>query len=763
MSYLDKASLKVVGTRPIRPDGVEKVIGRANFGADMTMPGMLWAKIKRSPHAHARIKAIHTQKALALPGVKAVVTAADFPEIASEEAFVGEGPMNFRDLSRNCMARGKALYEGHAVAAVAATEPWIADEAVDLIEVEYEVLPHVIDVEDAMKPGAPVLHDDLYTQGVDPKPASASNVAKRITFVKGDVAQGWGEAEVTIERRYTTQPVHQAYIEPHACVVSAATDGQVTIWSSSQGQFMVRAYCAKLLGVDMANIRAIPAEIGGGFGGKTLVYLEPVALALSKKAGRPVKMVMSREEVFRASGPAAGGVIEVKLGAKKDGRLVAAELVVKLQAGAFPGSPVGPACMCGFAMYDIPHVNIVGYDVVSNRPKVAAYRAPGAPNSTFGTESCLDELARELKIDPLKLREINAAKDGTKAAHGPTWANIGYQQTLEAAKAHEHLKTRLGPNQGRGIASGFWFNIGGESAATVHVNEDGTASVVEGNPDIGGSRASMAMMAAEVLGIPYEQVRPIVGDTAQAGYCFLTGGSRVTFATGMAVTQAAEKVVGELKKRAAMIWDISPDAVDWKDGKAYPAGPNAGSFEPLSVQEIAMKAGRTGGPISAEVSINAQGAGAGFATHICDVEVDRETGHVKILRYTAVQDVGRAIHPSYVEGQIQGGVTQGIGWALNEEYVYDKDGRLDNAGFLDYRVPVASDLPMIEAVMVEVPNPRHPFGARGVGEVPIVPPMAAVANAILDATGVRMRDLPMSPPKLRAALDAQEPPRLAAE
>src|SRR5919206_631849 len=501
MAY-DGDSLKVVGTRPIRPDGVEKVIGRANFGADMTMPGMIWGKVKRSPHAHARITAIHTQKALALPGVKAVVTAADFPEIASEEAFVGEGPMNFRDLSRNCMARDKVLYEGHAVAAVAATEPWIAEEALDLIEVEYEVLPHVIDVEDAMRPDAPILHDDLYTQGVDPKPAAASNVAKRITFVKGDVAQGWREAEVTIERRYTSQPVHQAYIEPHACVVSAAADGQVTIWSSSQGQFMVRAYCAKLLGIDMANIRAIPSEIGGGFGGQKLGYLEPVALALSKQTGRPVKIVMSREEVFRGTGPAAGGVYEVKLGAKKDGRIVAAELVVKLQAGAFPGSPVGPACMCGFAMYDIPHVNIVGYDVVSNRPKVAAYRAPGAPNSTFGTESCMDELARELKIDPLKLREINAAKDGTKAAHGPTWANIGYLATVEVAKAHEHMQTRLGPNQGRGIASGFWFNIGGESAATVHVNEDGTASVVEGNPDIGGPRASEARMAAEVLGHP---------------------------------------------------------------------------------------------------------------------------------------------------------------------------------------------------------------------------------------------------------------------
>ncbi|HEX3537967.1 MAG TPA: xanthine dehydrogenase family protein molybdopterin-binding subunit [Stellaceae bacterium] len=763
MAY-DGESLKVVGTRPIRPDGVEKVIGRANFGADMVMPGMLWGKVLRSPHAHARIKSIKTDKALKLPGVKAVVTAADFADIPSEEAFMGEGPMNFRDLSYNCLARGKVLYDGHAVAAVAATSQAIADEAIGLIEVEYEVLPHVIDVEDAMQPGAPVLHDDLFTQGVEPKPTAASNVAKRITFTKGDAAAGFKDAEVIVERKYTSQPVHQAYIEPHACVVSAGSDGQCTVWSSSQGQFMVRAYCAKLLGLDMASIRAIPAEIGGGFGGKTLVYLEPVALALSRIAGRPVKIVMSREEVFRGSGPAAGGVYEVKLGAKKDGRIVAAELVVKLQAGAFPGSPVGPACMCGLAMYDIPNVSIVGYDVVSNRPKVAAYRAPGAPNSTFGTESCMDELARELNIDPLRLREINAARDGTKAAHGPTWANIGYENTLQAARGSEHFGTKLGPNQGRGIASGFWFNIGGESSAACHINEDGTATVVEGNPDIGGSRASMAMMAAEVLGIPYERVCPVVADTASIGFSFLTGGSRVTFATGMAVTQAAEKVVVELKKRAAMIWDISPDAVDWRDGKAYPAGPNAGSFEPLSLAEIALKSGRTGGPVSAEVTVNAQGAGAGFATHICDVEVDRETGHVKILRYTAVQDVGRAIHPSYVEGQIQGGVTQGIGWALNEEYVYDKNGRLDNPGFLDYRIPVASDLPMIDAVIVEVPNPRHPFGVRGVGEVPIVPPMAAVANAIADAIGTRMRDLPMSPPKLRAAIDDEEPPRkMAAE
>jgi len=759
----NEKELKVVGTRPIRPDGVEKVTGRANFGADRTVPGMLYGKIKRSPHAHARILGINADKALALAGVKEVVTAADFPAITSEEAFVGEGPMNFRDLSRNIMARDKALYEGHAVAAVAALSPTIAAEAIELIEVEYEVLPHVIDVEAAMAADAPLLHDDLFTQGVEPKPEKPSNIAKRVTFSKGDAEAGFRLAEIIVERRYATKPVHQAYIEPHACVVSAASDGQVQIWASSQGQFMIRAYCAKLLGIDIANIRVTPAEIGGGFGGKTLVYLEPVALALSRKTGRAVKMVMNREEVFRATGPTSGGVIEVKLGAKRDGTIVAAELVLKYQAGAFPGSPVQPGCLCAFAMYDLPNVNIVGYDVVSNRPKVAAYRAPGAPISSFGVESCIDELARELRIDPLVLREKNAAKEGTKAVHGPTWTNIGYLDTLTAVRKHPNYQIPLGPNQGRGIACGFWFNVGGESSAQVHVNEDGSVSVASGSPDIGGSRASMAMMAAETLGLPIERVKPIVADTASIGFTHVTGGSRVTFATGMATVQAAEKVLDQLKRRAAMIWDISPEAVDWRDGCAVPAGANAGSFDPLPLADIAIKAARTGGPIGAEVSVNAQGAGPAFATHVCDVEVDPETGHVTVLRYTAAQDVGRAIHPSYVEGQIQGGVTQGIGWALNEEYIYDKQGRLENPGFLDYRCPVASDMPMIDTIMVEVPNPRHPFGVRGVGEVPIVPPMAAVANAIHAAIGARLRDLPMSPPKILAELDAEEPRRLAAE
>ena len=746
-------SLKYVGTRPWRPDGVDKVTGRAKFGADISLPGMLVGRVLRSPHAHARILSIDTSRARALAGVKAVVTRDEMPDIPNQWVPAGEVAVNYRDMSQNVMAREKALYDGHAVAAVAATTAAIAKQALDLIEVDYEVLPHVIDVREAMKPDAPVLHDDMFTEGVEPTPETPSNVFKKVEFTQGDLDKGFAEADLIVERTFTTQPVHQGYIEPHAVVASAGEDGQCEIWCCTQGQFTVRAYCANLLGIDIGKINVTPSEIGGGFGGKTVVYLEPIALRLSQLAGRPVKIVMSREEVFRASGPTSGGAMTIKMGATKSGRLTAAKAWLAYQAGAFPGSPIGPGCMCVFAPYDIEHAAVEGYDVVVNRPKVAAYRAPGAPISEFASEAVVDEIAKTLDIDPAEFRLMNAAKEGTRALYGPKFGPVGCIETLEAARNSEHYKAPLGPNQGRGIATGFWFNIGGESCATINVNEDGTATVIEGNPDIGGSRASIQLQAAEALGIPPERVRPLVADTDSIGYTFLTGGSRVTFATGMAAIEAAGKVVEELRARAARIWDIPVDAVAWEDGYAKPSGSNAGDFEPMSMAEIAAQAGKTGGPIAATAAINAQGAGPGFGTHVCDVEVDRETGRVTVLRYTAVQDAGKAVHPSYVEGQMQGGAAQGIGWALNEEYIYDKDGRMENPGFLDYRMPVASDLPMIDAVIVEVPNPNHPYGVRGVGETPIVPPMAAVANAIENATGVRMTDLPMSPPRLLEALD----------
>ncbi len=750
-----KPEFDSVGTRPIRPDGIDKVTGRAAFGADFVMPGQLHGRIKRSPFAHARILSIDTKKALALPGVKAVITGADFPDLADEMIEGGEAASSTRDMAFNVMARDKALYDGHAVAAVAAISPAIAEAALDLIEVTYETLPHVIDVEAAMAPDAPVLHAHLFTSGLETRPTLPSNIAARHQFVRGDVDAALAAAEVKFEARYTTKAVHQGYIEPHACVASMTADGQAQVWSSSQGHFMVRTYCAKVLQLEISDLRVTPAEIGGGFGGKTVVYLEPVALLLSRTAGAPVKMVMSRDEVFRATGPTSGGVIEVKLGASRDGKITAASVELKFQAGAFPGSPVGAACMTALACYDIADFRIVGWDVVTNSPKVAAYRAPGAPIAAFGVESALDELARKLGMDPIDLRLKNGARDGVKAAYGPTFQNIGFIETLEAAKAHPNYALPLGPNQGRGVAAGFWFNVGGESTAAIHIGEDGSATVATANPDIGGSRASMALMAAETLGIPVDKVRPVIPDTASIGYSMLTGGSRTTFAVGMAVVQAAEKVIAELKKRAAKIWETSPDNVEWSAGMAHCLDTAKGDVKPLTLKGLAGQSARTGGPISAEVSLNAQGAGPGFGVHVCDVEIDPETGHVKVLRYTAAQDVGRAIHPSYVEGQMQGGAAQGIGWALNEEYVFDAEGRMENAGFLDYRVPVASDLPMIDTIMIEVPNPRHPFGAKGVGEVPIVPPLAAVANAVRGAIGVRMNDLPLSPPKIRAAMDAR--------
>ena len=742
-----------IGKRTIRPDGEDKVTGRASFGADFAQAGMLWGKVLRSPYPHARIKSIDLDRAAAAPGVKAVMSGADLVDFPLDTPVL-VGPADMRFVSRNVMARDKALYAGHAVAAVAATTAEAAEAALALIDVDYEVLPWVIDVDEAMRPDAPVLHDFLRTQGVDLAADLPTNVASRAEFTLGDVDDGFAEADVVIERDFKTKPVHQGYIEPHACLVSVAADGRATIWSSSQGQFMVRNATAKMTGAKLSEIRAIPAEIGGGFGGKTIVYLEPLAYTLSKKAGAPVKMVMTREEVFRATGPTAGSSNTIKIGARRDGRIVAAEATFRFQAGAFPGSPVRGASNCAFAPYAIDNVKVVGYDVVANRPKCNAYRAPGSPIAAFGVESVIDELARKLGLDPIEFRLENAAKEGTRAAYGPTFRRIGFEETLHAARDHAHYATPKNGRQGRGVACGFWFNVGGESSAQVNVNEDGTVAVTTGHPDIGGSRASMVNIVAEMLGIHYGNVSVQVGDTNTIGYSATTGGSRVTFSAGTAVSEATDRVVEQLRERAALLWDIDPDAVDWNNGHARPAGANAGDFEPLSLGELAAKAAQTGGPITAHVSVNAQGAAPAFATHVCDVEVDEETGRVEVVRYTAVQDAGRAIHPGYVEGQMQGGVAQGIGWALNEEYIFDASGRLDNAGFLDYRMPVASDLPMIDTVVVEVPNDAHPHGVRGVGEVPIAPPMAAVANAIHDAVGLRLRELPMSPPKVLAGLAA---------
>ncbi|HKI75100.1 MAG TPA: xanthine dehydrogenase family protein molybdopterin-binding subunit [Pseudomonadales bacterium] len=742
---------KYVGTRSIRPDGFDKVTGRANYGADLSLPGMIWAKILRSPHAHAKIKKLDTSRAEAHPGVMAVATFQDFPSVSHEAIEAGEAALDLLDLARNILAKDKVLYDGHAVCAVAARTEAIAEEALALIDVEYEVLPHVMDVRDAMKPDAPVLHDDMFTAGLPEAPTTASNIATRMELKKGDIEAGFAAADLIVEREFYTPTVHQGYIEPHACTVRYTEDGTSMVWCCTQGHFDVRAATARLLKMDLSRLKVIASEIGGGFGAKTTVYLEPVALILSRKTGRPVKMVMDRSEVFRGSGPGSATRSKVKIGVKKDGTFTAMQAKLCYEAGAFKGSPMGPGCMTVFTPYDIENAYVEGYDVVVNKPKVAAYRAPGAPQSEFAAEMVINDIARQLKMDPIELRLKNAAKEGTQTLYGPKLRPVGLIECLEAVRNSEHYKTALKANQGRGLAAGFWFNVGGQSSVTLNMNPDGTATLVEGSPDIGGSRASMQLMAAETLQIPAEKITPIVADTEMLAYNGTTGGSRTTFATGMAVVEAAQDVISQMKERAAAVWNVTAEQVDYADGAAI----NTAGDGRLTVAEICAGADRTGGQISGRGNINARGAGPSFAVHLADIEIDPETGHSKVLRYTACQDAGKAIHPSYVEGQYQGGAAQGIGWALNEEYIYNKDGILENPGFLDYRIPLASDLPMINAIIVEVPNSFHPFGVRGVGETGIVPPLAAVATAVEEAAGIKVTDLPLSPPRVLKAIQEQ--------
>jgi CO/xanthine dehydrogenase Mo-binding subunit len=739
-------AFSAVGTRPVRHDGVDKVTGRANYGADFSLPGMLFGVVLRSPHAHARIVSIDTTAAEACPGVRAVITRDDIPETSAKLA-MGEGAIDLHDVGDNLLARTKVLYHGHAVAAVAATSLEAAREGASLIEVQYEPLEPVRSIDQAIAPDAPILHAGLVTKGrTRDGRTGPTNVAGRVEFQRGDVARGFAEAAVIVEGEFRTPTVHQGYIEPHACVARYGEDGQVLVWCSTQGPFAVRDSCAAILGIAASQIKVVPSEIGGGFGGKITVYLEPLAIALSRKAQRPVKMVMTREEVFRATGPTSATKIAVKLGARRDGTLVAAHASLWYEAGAYPGSPSGAGAMCCLAAYDIPNFFIEAHDVVVNKPKVAAYRAPGAPMAAFATESLVDEIARRLEIDPIEIRLKNAATEGDHAPYGPRYGPIGLAACLEAARNHPHWKTRLEAGEGRGVACGFWFNGGMNSSATVLLNTDGSASVITGNPDIGGTRVAQAMMVSEELGIAIDRVRPVVADTETAGFTDVTGGSRVCYATGMAVIQAAGDVRDQLRSRAAKIWNVAADKVVWSNGAAVQVG--ASDVQPLTIAALAARLAQTGGPIIGRATIYAPMAGPAFAVHVCDVAIDRETGRTSVIRYTAVQDAGRAVHPSFVEGQIQGGVAQGIGWALNEEYVFGASGVMENAGFLDYRIPVASDLPMIETIIVEVPNTLHPYGVRGVGEVPIVPPLAAVANAVCDATGIRFTELPLSPPRV---------------
>jgi xanthine dehydrogenase molybdenum-binding subunit len=741
-------SYKVIGTRPIRHDGTDKVTGRALYGADLRLPGMLFGAVLRSPHAHARIRSIDTRQAEALPGVKAVITALDLPVVQSKVQNIGEASTDVLYQSWKVMAHEKALFFGHPIAAVAASSVHIAQDALALIQVDYEVLPPVLDVRQAMQPDAPILLEGLRTDEMGEKGSVASNIAGHYCTQKGDLAAGFRQAALIVEREFNTSMVHQGYIEPQNATAQYNTDGQLTIWCSTQGSFGVRDQVSEILRIPVARIRVIPLEIGGGFGGKNDVYLEPLAALLSKKSGhRPVRLTMSYAEVLSATGPTSGSYIRLKMGADASGRITAAEAYLAYEAGAFPGSPVTAGMGVLLGPYRIDNVLIDGYDVVVNKPKTAAYRAPGGTNAAFAAETVIDELCEKLGMDPLEFRLLNGAKEGDRRADGAAFPRIGMLETVQAAKAHPHYSAPLGgPNRGRGVAVGYWGNYGGKSSASASVSSDGTISLLSGSVDIGGTRTSIAMQLAETMQIPVADIKPLVADTDSVGYTEGTYGSRTTFATGWAVYELGNDLIQKLTERAADLWEVEPAQVRYTNG-IFSTGDNQ-----LSFKQLAGRLDETGGPVVASASVQSHNWGPAFSVHIADVEVDPETGKVQILRYTVVQDVGKAIYPSYVEGQLQGGASQGIGWALNEEYYYDSQGRLANASLLDYRLPTCLDLPMIDTVIVEVPNPGHPYGVRGVGEVSIVPPPGAIANAIYRAVGIRMTELPMSPGKIMAAV-----------
>jgi CO/xanthine dehydrogenase Mo-binding subunit len=741
--------LRVVGTTPIRPDGLDKVTGRATFADDIYPPRMLHGKVLRSPHAHARIKAIDTRKATALPGVHAVITAADFPVPATSIESLGEGGLvDIKDLADNCIAKKQVFYDGHAVAAVAADNLHIAEHAAGLISVDYEVLEPVMDVQSAMADTAPVIHEH-FTPGSFFAPTEKSGPnAGRLEFADGDINKGFNDATVIVESEFTTQTVHQGYIESHVTTVQWDSDDRITVWTSSQGHFGIRDQLAGILNIPMSNINVIPLEIGGAFGGKDSVYLDPLAAMLSKKSGRPVKMAMSRNEVLRATGPSSGTHMKVRMGANDNGMLLAADISFAYEAGAFPGGPVAAGILTATTRYNIPNYRLEGFDVILNKPRVKPYRAPGATQSHFAVETVMDELAEKLGLDSIEFRLKNAMKTGDRLVLGFPCPAIGSIELLNAVKSHPHYRAPLdGEKQGRGVAYGFWYGGGGISSAELSVNADGTVQVCTGSCDLSGTRMTLAMQTAEALGIDISGVQVKTGDTQSIGYTLPAWGSRTTFATGIACITVAEKVIAKMIERAAGIWAVDSENVTFDSGVFSDRNDSDQSF---TFKELAAKHDSTGGAISAQATVSPQGAGFQLAAYLVDVEVDTGTGKVTILRSTLFQDVGKAVHPDYVSGQMQGGVVQGLGWALNEEYVYADDGTLSNTTFLDYRMPTALDSPMTETVILETPNPGHPYGVRGAGEVSIVNPPAAVANAIYDAVGIRMNSLPMSP---RAVLE----------
>ena len=749
-----------IGQRIPMRDGPLKVTGRLRFGADLRLPDLLYARLVLSPYAHGRIRGIATARARAVPGVVAVLTAADLPWFQRE-------PENH---ARALLAWERVVYSGQPVAVVLAESEAVAADGAALVEVDIEPLPAVVDPLAAMAEGTPRIwpggrpgtRADASAHAADVGGAAEaeagrpSNIADHVRYTRGDVAHGFREADLILEHTYRTQSVHQAYLEPHTttAALDPATE-TLTVWTSTQDPFGVREEVADFLGWPENRIRVVPTPVGGGFGGK-FTLLEPLVAALAVHTGRPVRLALTRQEEFLVGMPAHAAILTLKTGVKRDGTLTALQARLIFEAGAFPGSPARIAANLLGSFYRFPHYEIEAFEVLTNKPGVGAYRAPGAPQALLALESQMDEMARHLGLDPLEFRLRNVMEEGDELPSGRRYGPIGLRACLEALRDHPLWRERRkGPGEGIGLAVGGWHGGLEPAAAVCHVDRDGAVRIYVGAVDLQGTHTAMAQLAAAILGVSVEQVRVLQGDTDLAPYAGASGGSKTTYTVGLAVQRAAEEARQQILRIAAEHLEVAPEDLEIRDGRIYVRGVP----EPrMTLGEVAALSQRFGGkyePVFGRGSSAQTEQAPGFAAMLVRVHVDLETGEVTVREAVIAQDVGRAINPLLIEGQMHGGVAQGLGWGLWEALRYDENGTALTASFMDYALPNARGVPPIETHIVEVPSPTGPFGARGVGEPPVVPGAAAVANALWDAIGVRLTEVPITPERVWSALAAR--------
>ena len=733
---------KVLEKNLPRVDASEKVTGRSVYAADVYLPGMLMCKLLPSTRAHARIVGIDKSRAEALPGVRAVITGRDFPEV-----HFGSGTLK----DRYIMARDEVFYIGEPVAAVAADDEMTAQEALELIEVEYEDLPSVFDPMEALTSQAPAVHSDMTDFEGYGFAMGGDNVCTLLDADRGDVDQAFKDADHIFEETYRSQGINQGFLEPMACLASLEANGRLTVWASTQGPYQIRTQLGAVLDLPLSSIRVIPMEMGGGFGAKLRLAFEAFPALLSIKTGHPVKLVNTRVEVFTLNAPRWPVTNYIKTGVTKDGAIVAREAYSIFDVGAYLGAGPNSGVGHGLGAYNIPNFRLRSYGVYTNKIYVGSYRASGVADMTFAVESHTDHIARELGIDPWEFRMKNALKEGDTSVNGAKIPRNGLAETLLAVKDRLGMPKKLSECRGVGLALCEWRSGSGPSTAAISLNEDGTVSLLTGSVDISGSDTSLAAIAAETLGLPLDDVVVAKRDTDLAPFTGPSGGSRIVYSQGTAVQQAAEEVRERLYELAAERLGVPAGALATGEGVVYVQdNPN----QHLTFSQLAgMSLNSRGGPVIGTASLSSMPYTPVFSTQAAEVLVDKATGQVRVTRYVQAQDVGVAINPMSVEGQLEGGVVQGIGRALTEDMQLDmQTGVVRTSSLSTYLMPLAVDLPEIENILIRVPAEDGPFGARAVAEPPGFGPPAAIANAIFDAVGVRIRELPLSGERVLAAL-----------